>query len=97
MPAEKKTKVDVYSKDNPIVVESNRCSHEEFISCMKKAMSQEDAGYHTLASRVGVDLPQVYRIFNPETNITVMSMNRFASALGKRVKISLVDIEGEDE
>ena len=80
-----------YSKDNEDVVRRSKQSHQEFIDAMRVLMDKSGVSLRNLSTGVGVDQPQAYRLFDPNSNVTITTMNRFASVLGKRVKLSLVD------
>jgi hypothetical protein len=81
---------DIYGKDHEIVIESTEESKAQFISQLMQAADEQDLTINDLGIRAGTSMAATARMQKPDENITLNSMNRFATVVGRKVKITLV-------
>lgn len=84
-----------FDKENEQVLTRCRETHRGLINQLQERMLDQEVKKSDLAFRIGGEAPQIYRVFNEKKNITIETMCRVASAVGARVKITLV--EGDSE
>lgn len=84
-----------FDKHHKRVIFNSQSSHEDFINEMRLRMSKQGIGRPELARRIGGEQPQIYRMLNPSSNITLLTMSRAAAAVGAKVKLTFVDEDSE--
>ena len=81
---------EIYGKDHEAVVKSTEESKSQFISQLMQAVEEQNLTINDLGIRAGTSMAATSRMQKPEENITLNSMNRFATVVGKKVDIKLV-------
>lgn len=84
---------EIFDKDNATVRDNAREAHEAYISAINAA--REKAGMTTNDLTIGASASpaQTYRVLNPNENVSLLSLQRFAAPVGKKVVLSLVDLD----
>lgn len=82
----------IFDKENELVKKNVREAHQEFYDLMEKARKEAgmSIGEMNRSAYAGPAMGQ--RLRDPSANLTLVSMQRYAAAVGKKVKVDLVDL-----
>lgn len=84
----------IYDKENEQVQKNTREAHKRFSEAIQAEREQANMPMSELTIAASVSPAQTYRVLtNPNANISLLTMNRFAAPFGKKVVVSLVDDE----
>lgn len=82
----------IYDKENEQVQKNTREAHELFSQAIQEQRERANMPMSDLTIAASVSPAQTYRVLtNPDANISLLTMNRFAAPFGKKVVVSLVD------
>lgn len=82
----------IYDKENEQVQKNTREAHKLFSQAIQEQRERANMPMSDLTIAASVSPAQTYRVLtNPDANISLLTMNRFAAPFGKKVVVSLVD------
>jgi DNA-binding phage protein len=90
--AEIRRKAKVYKREHDAL----QVTLQEALRLLKDERVRQGLSLGDIQDRVGIERPNLSRLENDaEANPTIATLTRYASALGKRLVIALVDQPGE--
>lgn len=91
------TKVkQIFDKENELVKKNAREVHEQFYEAIQQARVEADMSVTDLNISANAGPAMGSRLKDADKNLTVLTMQRYAAAVGKKLKVELVDLS-EDE
>lgn len=83
--------IDDFMKEEGLYEEAQAQAIKEVIAWqLSQAMSKKKISKTTMATRLKTSRTQVNRILNAKTDVTLSSLQRAATLVGRRLKIELV-------
>ena len=80
-----------FTKDHEKVVACEQTAHQEYVDQILKEMEKQNLNKNRLTHMIGAEAPMTYRMLDTKENITLNTMIRYANALGKTVRIQLIN------
>lgn len=87
---------EIYGKHNKTIEKITRDAHQDFIDALDKACEEKGITVSELTLGASAGPAATYRIKDPNANTTLQQMQRFAASAGKKVQLTLVDLEEEE-
>lgn len=86
----------IFDKENELVKKNAREVHQDFYDAIQQARKDAGMSIGELNRSAYAGPAMGSRLKDPDANLTVVTMQRYAAAVGKKVKVELVDL-GEEE
>lgn len=83
---------EIYDKKSETVIKNAAEAHKEFVDQLFAAADEAGINTTRMTLLVGAGPALTNRMKNMDENITLTTMSRFAAAVGKKVKVELVDM-----
>lgn len=88
---------DIYDKENELVKKNAREAHKVFSEAINSARQERKMTINDLTVSASASPAQTYRVLTePDANLSLLTMQRFAASVGKKVVLQMADLD-EDE
>lgn len=88
----------IYDKSNPTVIANTQAAHKAFSEAIEAAREELGMTKYELGNSADASPAQTHRVLtDPDANLTLATMQRFAAPVGKKVVLQVVDIDEEAE
>lgn len=83
----------IFDKESELCRENAVAAHKAFADAIKAELARQNMTVNDLTIGAGVGPAQTYRALDPNENLSLLTMQRFAAPVGKKVVVSLVDLD----
>lgn len=88
----------IYDKSNPMVIANTQEAHKAFSEAIEAAREELGMTKYELGTNADASPAQTHRVLtDPDANLTLATMQRFAATVGKKVTLQVVDIDESAE
>lgn len=85
---------DIYDKENELVQKNAREAHQAFSDAIEAARKENKMTINDLTVSASASPAQTYRVLtDPDANLSLLTMQRFAAPVGKKVVLQVVDLD----
>lgn len=88
---------EIYNKENEIVKKNTREAQMAFYEGIENKRNELNMKVGEVANKADVGPAMMSRLQDPDTNLTMQTMQRFAAATGQKVVISFEDLDENGE